>query len=246
MPADATTTIIYSRDYPSDEYLRRLLWAREYHLTKKVFDGTRSYHAFPTLRTLCRLHQAKTLLDYGAGKGLHYYGPFRVEGVEMESWQNSLGLEKITPYDPAWPPYATPPKEGSLFDAVFCNDVLQYIPGDDMGWVLDEIFRFARRFVMLQVGCEQGKKPMGDAEAREHGRSESWWVQATQAALDRHLMVDLDVVLRIRGANPEQSKKCHIWRRASMSITVVETPRLMFAGVDNIVEPAEPETEPPV
>lgn len=200
----------YTRHYPSQAYLERLIWSRNYHLAKKVFDGTRSFHAFPTLRALCRQHKAQLLLDYGAGKGGQYVATdFQVENETIPSFLEGAGLSQVYCYDPAWPPFAVYP-EGKTFDGVFCNDVLQHIPSLDAAWVLQDLFLFARSFLLLQVSCQMGKKPWGDAENRQQDRPEEWWLSQVNRFVSGFPKVD--TLLRIRVVDPEKGKVCRMWR----------------------------------
>ena len=232
--------VSYSRDYPSDDYLRALLWARQYHLAKKVFDGTRCFHSYPTLRALCRQHQAQSLLDYGCGKGLQY----QAKNLVIDLGQGKEGLPSLlegldlTPaqvflYDPAWQPYARWDPSWRA-DGVLCHDALQYIAAPDLLWVLEDIFQAARKFVLLQVSCEPGKKPWGDQEANEKGRPESFWLDLLNKQLwswlARGKTHSLDVVLRVRGWDPEQAKKCRLWRSQGSD-------ELTPAGDDNLIWP---------
>lgn len=135
---------------PSEEYLDLLEQAKKYHRESKTYTGARTYQAIPDLRHLCQQYGAKTLLDYGCGKGEQFKG---VVNHHQHSWPNlltALGVESIAKYDPAWPEYDQLPP--GIFDGVYCIDVLNAIPEQDLAWVIELMANKARDFLLVQVG----------------------------------------------------------------------------------------------
>ena len=84
---------------------------------------------------------AKTLLDYGAGKGMLYEDypgePLGSRHKRLKAW----GDTKVACYDPGYEPFAAAyePK----YDGVISTDVLEHIPVEDIPWILDKLFASA-------------------------------------------------------------------------------------------------------
>lgn len=145
------------RNNPSKDYRELLAWAKKYQQTDKTFTGRRVLHSYAGVKLLVDAVGAKTVLDYGCGKGQQYaLRDFEIEGLGVvPSLEEGLGV-KITPYDPAWPAYAKRPV--GVFDGVVCNDVLSYIPDADLDWVIAELFAYAAKFVFVRVGENVSRK----------------------------------------------------------------------------------------
>ena len=95
-------------------------------------------------------NNCKSVIDYGCGKGVLYGEDYKTITNEIdcplpEYW----GLEEFALYDPAYEKYSTRP--GQKRDAVVCTDVLEHIAKDDLSWVVDEIFGYARKMVFINV-----------------------------------------------------------------------------------------------
>lgn len=108
---------------------------------------------------------AKTLLDYGCGKGFQY---------SERSLHLQWGGILPTLYDPGVPEFSEKPK--MKFDGVLCCDVMEHIPKDDVPKVLNDIFRYATKFVALQIFLGPSKKLLPDGRnAHLTQESPEWW-----------------------------------------------------------------------
>ena len=119
---------------------------------------------------------AKTVLDYGAGKGLQYRPrQLLVDGRHVadsvaEYWE----VDEVRCYDPGFAAHSELPREP--FDGVVCTDVLEHCPEGDLPWILDEILSFARKFVYLNVACFPARKSLPNGEnAHVTVRPPEWW-----------------------------------------------------------------------
>lgn len=155
----------YSRLCPSPRYLASLEACKRFHKQRKAFAGNRTWRLYPTLLSLCKLHAAKTLLDYGCGKGVQFsQRNVRIKRLGVvPSLAEGLGVA-ISGYDPAWPEYENLPD--GCFDGCYVVDVLSCVPAEDRGWVISEIFSKARSFVAINLSlCEMCSSPLGGVSA---------------------------------------------------------------------------------
>jgi hypothetical protein len=139
---------------------------------------------------------ARTLLDYGCGKGLQYE-PQRisVEGVgEWDSLLDYWGIEELHCYDPGYEPFSKLP-EGK-FDGVICTDVLEHCNEVDLPWIVEEIFSYAKRFVFASIACYPAKTHLPNGEnAHCTVRPPQWWRDLFGAIAARHPGVKYKVLL---------------------------------------------------
>jgi mitochondrial fission protein ELM1 len=79
------------------------------------------------------------------------------------------------------------------FDAIVCAGTLASVPDEDIPWLLDTLFRRARRCVYLSVDVES--HPVADGMARRDGRDPSWWSTRIDRASAWHPTVHWKLVL---------------------------------------------------
>jgi hypothetical protein len=104
------------------------------------------------IKKLLDKFEAKTVLDYGCGRG-EQYGP---EYALHELW----GIERPTLYDPAFETHSTLPE--GRFDAVLCSDVIEHIPEDEVPAFVMRLFDYADKFVWASICCRPAKKRFKD------------------------------------------------------------------------------------
>ena len=162
----------YSRGSPSLFYLELLGLYKEWHQGgDKHFRGGWGGKAHKYVRNLARQTNSKTLLDYGCGRGLHFINPKM--GEKDSHLLAEIGCE-ITGYDPAYCPFSALPQ--GKFDGVVAIDVMEHIPEDDVPWVLEEIFGFARKFAFFLVTTVLARKSFKDGRnVHVTVRPEAWW-----------------------------------------------------------------------
>jgi len=182
----------YSRSAPSPRYRRLLQQYEHMHLhgeahlgipPERTFPGQSLPPEAPRIKKLIKHTGARTILDYGAGKGLQYL-PARIsdeqEHVEYPDIRSFWGVDDIRCYDPAYQPFTQLPK--GKFDGVICTDVLEHCPEEDIPWILDELFGYAEKFVYANVACFPAEKrlPSG-GNAHCTVKPVRWW----EAQLER-------------------------------------------------------------
>ena len=175
----------YSRGHPSPRYRELLALYARMHVEGETTLGIPPEQTFPgsslgphvaRIRSWIERTGARTILDYGAGKGLQYR-PQRVvvdgrhvaDGI-AEYWD----VDEVRCFDPGYAPHNALP-EGK-FDGVICTDVLEHCPEEDLPWILAEIFGYATAFVYLNVACFPARKTLPNGEnAHITLRSPQWW-----------------------------------------------------------------------
>lgn len=185
----------YDRARPSPRYRELLALYGRLHAegetrlglpAAETFAGQSLTSHLGAIRALAGRFPARTLLDYGSGKGLlHRLRPLPLPGGgEAPSLTAHWGLERTTCYDPAFPPHAARPAE--TFDLVVCTDVLEHCPEEDLDWILGEIFGFARYGVYLCIACYPAKKTLPNGEnAHVTVRPPDWWRERLERAASR-------------------------------------------------------------
>jgi FkbM family methyltransferase len=159
---------------------------------EQTFPGSSLLPHVEPIKRLVDAAQARTVLDYGAGKGLQYR-PQKIvvndahvaDGI-AEYWD----VDEVRCYDPGYPAHNTLPSE--KFDGVICTDVLEHCPEEDLPWILGEIFGFARSFVYLNVACFPARKTLPNGEnAHVTVRPPEWWRNLVAAVAPDGLLWEL-------------------------------------------------------
>jgi len=194
----------YSRQAPSPRY-RELV--EQYRLMHRRGDPLRNISAAEmfagqslprhteNIRRLCRQHAARTLLDYGSGKGAQYKLQFQIPGAAQPlTIPQYWGVERLVCYDAGYEPYSVLPV--GQFDGVVSTDVWEHCPDDDLAWIVDEVFRFATRFVYANVACYPARKTLANGEnAHCTIRRDTWWQQLLAAVTVAHPDISYEIHL---------------------------------------------------
>jgi len=151
----------------SPYYLESVQQGAEFQKNNKSWAGYDVVKYQTKIKDLVVRYRAKTILDYGCGKGLQYKEPLPY--ASEDNWQTFdeyLGVT-VYKYDPCVPEHFTLPPVGTKFDGVICTQVLNSIPDDDMPWVRDLLEGYATKFCFVGVNFQQeakGKKTMYNPE----------------------------------------------------------------------------------
>ena len=175
----------YSRQSPSPRYLELVALYRRLHAEGERSRGLRPDQTYPGISLLphvAHIRQlivqtgARTVLDYGCGKGMQYDAPdLDVPGVgRVPSVIDYWDIDEVRCYDPCVPQFDRLASEQS--DGVVTTDVLEHCPEDDIGWIVAEITGQARRFVFASIACYPARTLLPNGEnAHCTIRPESWW-----------------------------------------------------------------------
>lgn len=194
----------YSRISPSPRYRELLVQYQDLHRhgerrmnlpAEKTYNGTSLPRHAARIKELVDAHGARTLLDYGSGKGQQYQ-PLEVrlsDGRQFASIPEFWGVA-VTCYDPAYEPFRQLPS--GTFDGVVSTDVLEHCPEDDIGWILEEMFGYARKFVFANVACYPAMKHLPNGEnAHCTVRPKAWWQEHLERVSQRFPQVRYDFLL---------------------------------------------------
>jgi hypothetical protein len=170
---------------------------------EQTFAGQSLPRHAATIEALVAAHEARSILDYGSGKG-EQYKPMRIKtatGKEFPSIPAFWGVDLVTCFDPGYEPFSQLPQ--GKFDGVISTDVLEHCPEDDVPWIVSEMFSFARKFVYANVACYPAKKRLSTGEnAHCTVRPMTWWSDVLKDvaprypgvyyrfALDRHVQTE--------------------------------------------------------
>jgi hypothetical protein len=183
--AAAIATEVYSRSNPSPRYRELTALYAQAHVgglphqniaAENLFNGVSIFPQLQKIKLLCEKLGAKTLLDYGSGKGIQY----RARNIKMQSGEvipsvvEYLGVESITCYDPGVTEFRKFP-EGK-FDGVISTDVLEHCPEPDLPWILEQMIEAARMFVFANIAAYPAGKTLQNGEnAHCTVQSQEWW-----------------------------------------------------------------------
>jgi len=162
----------YSRQSPSPRYLQLVDLYRDLHTdgdttlgmaAENTFNGKSLLQHVGVIGQLCRHFGAKTLLDYGSGKG-QQYGPIPVrpgDGREFPDIPSFWGVQ-VTCFDPGHEPFSVLPD--GPFDAVISTDVLEHCPEEDLEWIVGEMFARAGKFLYANAAFYLASKILPNGE----------------------------------------------------------------------------------
>lgn len=208
MPYARPQAPAYSRSQPSPRYLRLLDYYRMLHLQgdpltqqspEETFDGRSLPPQAWRIKLLIETHGARTLLDYGAGKGRQYaVSPFILpDGSSARDLKSYWGVDAITLYDAGYPPHSNLP--AGSFDAVISTDMLEHCAEEDLHWILTEMFGFASRFVFANIASFPAKKVLPDGQnAHCTIKPAEWWLRLLQDVASRFPAIRWYAVVQTR------------------------------------------------
>lgn len=182
----------YCREKPSERYVSHLKDYKKMHAEgyerkngdqvtqvkgEDTYPGEQLLKFRLAIKELVEKTNAKTILDYGCGKG-QQYEPMPIAGADGKIAANSIkefwGVKDIKLYDPGYKKHWELP-EGT-YDGVVSTDVLEHIPVEDIPWVVEEQFAYAKKFVFANIACYPALATLPDgSNAHVTVKSPEWW-----------------------------------------------------------------------
>lgn len=168
---------------PSEYYLQSVELGKQFQLNNSSWGGTDCKNYHNQIRYLMDKYNAKTVIDYGCGKGMQYtnlvpYGMPDNQDTEPMTFQTRINAESVYKFDPCVKEFEIEPV-GQTFDAVICTQVLGSIPDDDIAWIKDKFMNYATKFVFIGLHDPtkpaKSKKRIYDPRHLTHDRSIEWY-----------------------------------------------------------------------
>ena len=179
------TDQIYSREHPSPRYTELTRLYGEMHTgydadqkgaPEQIFNGFSLIPHVEVIKAMIDRSGARTVLDYGSGKGLQY----KIVDIEMPDGRKFAnvveywGVDRVVCFDPGVPEFNEFPT--ARFNGVVSTDVLEHCPEEDLPWILGEMISKAERFIFATVALYPAVKIMPNGEnAHCTLRSPDWW-----------------------------------------------------------------------
>ena len=168
---------------PSSYYDQSVELGKQFQLNNSSWGGDDCKNYHHQIRVLMDKYNAKTVLDYGCGKGRQYinllpYGLPNLQVTEPMTFQTRINAESVYKFDPCVKEFEIEPV-GQTFDAVICTQVLGSIPDVDMPWLRDKLMNYATKFVFIGLHKPdkpiKAKKRMYDTNWVTYPRSIEWY-----------------------------------------------------------------------
>lgn len=196
--ADRAGFTVFTKERPSQRYRDLLEQHRVMHEkgerrgedrpgrpAAETFDGRSLKKEIEPIAALIRETGAKEILDYGAGKGVHYQAYEGEPETSRYRSQPAWPGVKVVCFDPCYAPFAEP-FDGQC-DGVISTDVVEHLPPEDVPWVLDEMFKAAKKFVYVATVSFPAKKSLNNGDnAHSTIAPPAWWRGQMERAAKRH------------------------------------------------------------
>jgi hypothetical protein len=138
---------------------------RQYHLDNKTSTGSnlKKYHF--QIQHLVQRYQAKTMWDYGCGKGYQYTQalPWGRQNRYL-TFDQYLGLDSYYAYDPCVEGLDQMPPSDQHFDALICVQVLGNIPDEDFENLINLWQPRVHKFVFIGMLMDHKSDPSRSLE----------------------------------------------------------------------------------
>jgi methyltransferase family protein len=146
-----------------------------YHEEHGFYDGLTISAYIDEIGQLIKDSGAKTILDYGCGKGYQY---------KVHKLHKRWPPVKIKCFDPAVDKYAAEPN--GQFDGVICCDVLEHIPRDELPAVLAQLVSLAKMWLFIAVCCRKADHDLPNGQ-NEHViiEPQGWWLETLDQAIPK-------------------------------------------------------------
>ena len=127
---------------PSQEYYDAVAKGTHFQNTQSAWAGLDAKNYAEEIKCLRRHHRARTLLDYGCGKGHQYTR-------KTPTFDEMTGFRSYYLFDPCVEDYKKPPRSNRKFDAIICLQVIRHIPDQDIPWLKEYFERTAKKVVVI-------------------------------------------------------------------------------------------------
>ena len=145
---------------------------------KNVYSDAEPLKFSDQLEKIIGHFNAKTALDYGSGgSDLN-----KTKLSNGEKFIDYIGLNKIHSFEPA-----RSKRRKRKSDIVLCFDVLEHIFINDVPWVINDLFKYANKCIVINVACYNAAALLPNGEnAHITVRPPSWWLGQIECISSLH------------------------------------------------------------
>ena len=168
---------------PSEYYSESVKLGKQFQKENSTWSGNDCKNYHNQIRLLMDKYNAKTVLDYGCGKGQQYitktaYGLHNGYRTEPMTFKTRINADSVHLFDPCISDFEIEPV-GKKFDAVICTQVLGSIPDADIEWVKNKLMNYATKFVFIGLHNPdkpvKSKKQIYNSEFINYNRNIEWY-----------------------------------------------------------------------
>ena len=145
---------------------------------EKVYSDAEPHKFAEQIKKIVEYFNAKNGLDYGSGgSDLN-----KTKLVNGEKFIDYVGLKKIKSFEPA-----RNKKKKDKCDIVLCFDVLEHVFINDVPWVINDLFKYATKCIVINVACYNAAALLPNGEnAHITVRPPSWWLGQIECISSLH------------------------------------------------------------
>ncbi len=145
---------------------------------EKVYSDAEPHKFAEQIKKIVEHFNAKNCLDYGSGgSDLN-----KTKLVNGEKFIDYVGLKKIKSFEPA-----RNKKKKDKCDIVLCFDVLEHVFINDVPWVINDLFKYAAKCIVINVACYNAAALLPNGEnAHITVRPPSWWLGQIECISSLH------------------------------------------------------------
>jgi len=145
---------------------------------EKVYSDAEPHKFAEQIKKIVEHFNAKNCLDYGSGgSDLN-----KTKLVNGEKFIDYVGLKKIKSFEPA-----RNNKKKDKCDIVLCFDVLEHVFINDVPWVINDLFKYATKCIVINVACYNAAALLPNGEnAHITVRPPSWWLGQIECISSLH------------------------------------------------------------
>ena len=133
----------------SEAYYKIVENGKLYHGSTKSWTGLHSIRYAKKIKALVEKHDAKSLLDYGCGKGYQYTKDVEWEPGVVTTLDKYLGVNQVEKFDPCWPEFEKYPSLDRSYDGVILIQCLGFIPDDDLEILKEHLEKLSTKFCYI-------------------------------------------------------------------------------------------------
>ena len=160
----------------------------------QMFEGIVGFAIVaPYVRRFGQKLGAKTMLDYGGGRGVQYrLGKITVGQDVFATSLAYLGLDQAVCFDPGF----NHDLSTDSFDLVICIDALEHCDRQDLPWIVRRLFQKARLGVFANIASYPAGKILPNGE-NAHCTVEDapWWMGLFQAVAEDFPAISYQVIV---------------------------------------------------